>query len=63
MGGITTVQDVLEFISCGAEAVAVGSAAFREPSLAGRLAADLRGVLAARGYTLAGIRGLAHSAG
>ncbi len=43
MGGIATVQDVLEFMSCGAQVVAVGSAAFREPGLAGRLASRSRG--------------------
>ena len=31
MGGVASAQDVLEFISCGAQVVAVGSAAFREP--------------------------------
>lgn len=63
MGGIATVQDVLEFMSCGAHVVAVGSAAFREPGLAGRLASDLAAALAGRECTPAAIRGLAHSAG
>jgi dihydroorotate dehydrogenase (NAD+) catalytic subunit len=63
MGGVVTVQDVLEFLSCGAHVVAVGSAAFREPFLARRLAADLDKALAGRGCTLTGIRGIAHSAG
>jgi dihydroorotate dehydrogenase (NAD+) catalytic subunit len=63
IGGIATVQDVLEFISCGARVVAVGSAAFREPALARRLSAELEGALAERGYTLTGICGLAHNPG
>jgi dihydroorotate dehydrogenase (NAD+) catalytic subunit len=62
MGGVATVQDVLEFISCGALVVGVGSAAFRDPYLAGHLAEDLAGALREQGCTLAGLRGLAHNA-
>jgi dihydroorotate dehydrogenase (NAD+) catalytic subunit len=61
IGGIATVQDVLEFICCGAKVVAVGSAAFRDPYLAARLAEGLATALDERRCTLAGIYGLAHS--
>jgi dihydroorotate dehydrogenase (NAD+) catalytic subunit len=61
MGGVATVQDVLEFISCGAQVVAVGSAAFREPCLGTRLAGELSTALEDRGLTLGVLRGQAHS--
>jgi dihydroorotate dehydrogenase (NAD+) catalytic subunit len=60
MGGVATVQDVLEFISCGATAVAVGSAAFRDPCLARELSAGLREAMEVRGVTLKGLVGRAH---
>ena len=63
MGGVATVQDVLDFISCGAQVVAVGSAAFREPLLGARLASELGEALAAREFTLGGLVGRAHSLG
>ncbi len=61
MGGVATAQDVLEFISCGAQVVAVGSAAFREPDLGARLAGEMGAALQARGLTLEALRGQAHS--
>jgi dihydroorotate dehydrogenase (NAD+) catalytic subunit len=61
MGGVSTVQDVLEFISCGARAVAVGSAAFREPLLGDRLADELAEALSAGQTDLGSLVGLAHS--
>lgn len=61
MGGVATAEDILEFISCGALLVAVGSAAFRDPLLGARLAHDLRAALNRRGDTLSGLRGRAHS--
>jgi dihydroorotate dehydrogenase (NAD+) catalytic subunit len=60
MGGMATILDVLEFISCGARVVAVGSAAFREPGLAARLAGELAPALEARGLALQTLCGLAH---
>lgn len=60
MGGVATVQDVVDFISCGATVVAVGSAAFRDPGLARMLATDLGTFLEARGLALSELRGLAH---
>jgi dihydroorotate dehydrogenase (NAD+) catalytic subunit len=61
MGGVATVQDVLEFISCGARVVGVGSAAFREPLLGARLASELGEALRERKLTLGGLLGRAHS--
>ena len=60
MGGVATVQDVLEFMACGARVVAVGSAAFRDPWLARGLAAGLEEELAARGMNLEDLVGFAH---
>lgn len=63
MGGVVTTQDVLDFMSCGAQVVAIGSAAFRDPLIAGRLAGELGQELAARGLTLDQVVGRAHRAG
>jgi dihydroorotate dehydrogenase (NAD+) catalytic subunit len=60
MGGVATVQDVLEFLSCGAAVVAVGSAGLRNPFLTGDLAERLEAILGARGLTLRELVGLAH---
>ena len=61
MGGVATVQDVLDFMACGARVVAVGSAGFREPAL-GREARRRagRGALATRGLTLERSSSAAH---
>jgi dihydroorotate dehydrogenase (NAD+) catalytic subunit len=42
MGGIETVENVVEFLIAGANAVQIGTANFRDPSLAGRLVGELR---------------------
>ncbi len=60
MGGVVSVDDVLEFIACGARAVAVGSGAFPEPHLGARLASELGPALEKRGRTLDEVRGVAH---
>lgn len=60
MGGIATVGDVMEFMSCGAMVVAVGSAGFLEPGLAGVLSRQLAGVLDERGLCLGELVGRAH---
>ena len=60
MGGVASVQDVLDFVACGARVVAVGSATFRDPWVARDLAHGLAGELAARGLTLDELVGLAH---
>ena len=41
MGGIESVENVLEFLVAGANAVQIGTANFRDPSLAGRLVSQL----------------------
>jgi dihydroorotate dehydrogenase (NAD+) catalytic subunit len=61
MGGVATAGDVLDFMACGARVVAVGSAAFREPRLAGRLAGELGEDLARRGLAMDGLVGCAHT--
>jgi dihydroorotate dehydrogenase (NAD+) catalytic subunit len=50
MGGITSVDDVLDFMAVGAAAVQVGTALFAEPDLPVRLAHDLRAACFARGH-------------
>jgi len=51
MGGVTTAQDVLEFLAAGASAVAVGTASFRDPLLAPRLAGELKDLMEIRGIS------------
>ena len=41
IGGIETVEHVVEFLIAGANAVQVGTANFRDPSLSGRLVDEL----------------------
>ena len=41
IGGIETVEHVLEFLIAGANAVQVGTANFRDPGVSGRLVRDL----------------------
>jgi dihydroorotate dehydrogenase (NAD+) catalytic subunit len=60
MGGVCAVQDVLDFIACGASVVAVGAAGFRDPLLPGRLAEELRVELVRRRMGLSALRGHAH---
>lgn len=60
MGGIATLQDALEFMACGAAAVATGSAGFSDPFLAAHLAERLPAALADRGLTLPELVGIAH---
>jgi dihydroorotate dehydrogenase (NAD+) catalytic subunit len=51
MGGIETVENVVEFLVAGANAVQVGTANFRDPSLAGRLVGELAAWCSAHGVT------------
>src|SRR5262249_61075575 len=50
MGGIASVDDVLEFLMVGASAVEVGTAHFLTPAAGVRLAAQLTQPLAALGF-------------
>jgi len=60
MGGVMTGLDALEFIACGATAVAVGAANFIGPEAPVRILAELRAELAVRGFASpAAARGLA----
>ena len=60
MGGVVSGLDALEFIACGATAVAVGAANFSAFEAPRRILDELRLELAARGLrTLAAARGLA----
>jgi len=47
MGGVETVENVVEFLVAGANAVQIGTANFRDPSLAGRLVGELEAWCAA----------------
>jgi dihydroorotate dehydrogenase (NAD+) catalytic subunit len=49
MGGIETVENVLEFLVAGASAVQVGTANFRDPGVSMRLVRELEAWCAARG--------------
>ena len=60
MGGIVSGHDALEFVACGATAVAIGAANFAEPAAARRIVAELSAELALRGLAdLAAVRGRA----
>jgi dihydroorotate dehydrogenase (NAD+) catalytic subunit len=62
MGGVMTGLDALEYIACGATAVAVGAANFTAFEAPARIVAELRAELAARGFASpAAARGLALS--
>jgi dihydroorotate dehydrogenase (NAD+) catalytic subunit len=62
MGGVVTVQDVIEFVACGAKVVAVGSGGFRDQCCARTLARELAASLAERGLVLGELVGRAHEA-
>ncbi len=49
LGGIETVENVVVFLVAGANAVQVGTANFRDPSLAGRLVGEIEAWCAAHG--------------
>jgi dihydroorotate dehydrogenase (NAD+) catalytic subunit len=60
MGGVMTGQDALEFIACGATAVAVGAANFTAFEAPQRILAELRDALQAHGFSsVAEARGVA----
>jgi dihydroorotate dehydrogenase (NAD+) catalytic subunit len=61
MGGVASVQDVLDFLACGATVVAVGAAGFRDPWLPARLTAELATELHARGWNMTDVVGRAHA--
>ena len=64
MGGVMTGLDALEFIACGATAVAVGVANFTDVEAPRRILEELRAECAARGFArLAAARGAALARG
>ena len=54
MGGVSSAEDVVEFLAAGAGLVGIGTALFRDPTLPTRILDDLRGQLAARGAAAPG---------
>lgn len=61
MGGIRTGQDAFEFLLAGASAVSVGTVVFHDPRALARISAELRVLLAARGFTrLSDVIGMGH---
>lgn len=61
MGGISNIEDVIEFIMAGASAVSIGTASMVEPSVAGRLAAQIEEYMKSEGInSLDEIKGAAH---
>jgi dihydroorotate dehydrogenase (NAD+) catalytic subunit len=63
IGGISNLNDVLEFLAAGASAVQVGTANFKEPGVSGRLVAELEAHCVSRGITAASLVGRAHRFG
>jgi len=59
-GGIASGRDALEYILCGARCVAVGSAGFARPDLAGEIVFFLRSYLRGRRRSLADLVGSLH---
>jgi dihydroorotate dehydrogenase (NAD+) catalytic subunit len=58
VGGIETVEDVLEYVAVGATAVQVGTASFTDPTVSQRLVEGLERVLfRAKTFTINEIRG------
>jgi len=51
IGGVCSIEDVLDFLACGATAVGVGVAALADPMLPVRLADELADACRARGAT------------
>jgi len=50
IGGVTSLDDVLDFLACGAVAVQVGTALFADPELPVRLGDELREAALHRGF-------------
>ena len=50
IGGIETLDDVLEFFAAGAEAIQVGTANFTHPEIAGKLVTELENYIINNGF-------------
>lgn len=51
MGGIYTIEDVLEFFSVGAKAVQIGTANFTHPNIAEKLVIDLKKIMVENNFS------------
>jgi dihydroorotate dehydrogenase (NAD+) catalytic subunit len=51
IGGIASIDDVLDFLVCGASAVEIGTANFYDPGIAERLVDELERLMAAEGWS------------
>lgn len=60
VGGASSAEDVLEFLSAGADAVQVGTANFIDPNCMTGILADLERLLAAAGKTVGELRSSLH---
>ena len=60
IGGISSLEDVLEFLAAGASAVQIGTANFRDPGIAGRLVDELEAHCRERSTSVAALVGRAH---
>ena len=57
LGGIETVEDILEYLAVGASAVQVGTASFADPAISEALSAGLaRAVIEANVLTISELR-------
>ena len=50
VGGIASIDDVLDFLVCGASAIQVGTANFYDPGIAERLVDQLDQLMVAEGW-------------
>ena len=59
IGGIASLEDVLEFLAAGASAVQIGTANFRDPGVSGRLVGELAAYCEKRGVAASSLTGRA----
>jgi dihydroorotate dehydrogenase (NAD+) catalytic subunit len=60
IGGISSLEDILEFLAAGASAVQIGTANFKEPGISGRLVDELSAYCAAKGVAAVALVRRAH---
>lgn len=59
MGGINTLNDMLEFFAAGSDAIQIGTGTFTQPDISEKLAEELEAFIEARGYK--NVRDLIHN--
>jgi dihydroorotate dehydrogenase (NAD+) catalytic subunit len=59
IGGIASLEDVLEFLAAGASAVQIGTANFKDPGVSGRLVGELTAYCEKRGVAPSSLAGRA----